>query len=79
MYATAFGNALSGRPLAGFLQWMVAAGSYPDYDSFTCRIPGTEDPCGSQEADKAAIQLVLDFAQRMLALNCGPGFPLASL
>ena len=76
---TALGNALCGRPLAGMLLWMVAAGSYPDYDSYTCRIPGTEEPCGSPEEDRAAVQIMLCVAQRFLALNQDPTIPLAAL
>ena len=79
MYDTAFGNALCGRPLGGILQWMVAAGTYPDYDHFTCRIPGTEEPCGSPGADKAAVHVLLRFAQRFLALNRDRTIPVASL
>lgn len=58
---------------------MVAAGSYPDYDNYTCRIPGTEDPCGPRGSDKDAVHLVLQFAKRFLALNTDPGIPIASL
>lgn len=79
MYDTAFGNTLCGRPLGGILLWMIAAGTYPDYDSFTCRIPGTEEPCGPQTADKAAVNLVLDFAQRFLALNRDRVIPISTL
>ena len=79
MYDTAYGNALCGRPLGGILQWMVAAGTYPDYHQFTCRIPGTEEPCGSPGADKAAVHLVLIYAQRFLALNTDAGIPISSL
>ena len=79
VYDTAFGNALCGRPLGGILQWMVASGTYPDYDEFTCRIPGTEDPCGCPGADKAAVHTMLRFAQRFAALNRDRIIPVASL
>ena len=79
MYDTAFGNALCGRPLGGILQWMVAAGTYPDYDEFTCRIPGTEESCGCPGADKAAVHTILRFAQRFAALNRDRIIPVASL
>ena len=58
---------------------MVAAGSYPDYDSYTCRIPGTEEPCSSPKEDKDAVQLILHIAERLLALNKDPVNPLAAL
>ena len=54
---TVLGNALCGRPLAGVLLWMVAAGTYPDYDSYTCRIPGTEESCGPPTEDWEAVRL----------------------
>ena len=76
---TAFGNALCGRPLAGILLWMVAAGSYPDYDSYTCRIPGTGEPGGPRREDRDAVQLVLHIAERFLALNENSTPPLAAL
>ena len=76
---TVFGNALCGRPLAGVLLWMVAAGSYPDYDSYTCRIPGTEEPCGPPQEDRDSVQIVLHTAERFLALNRDPIIPIAAL
>lgn len=68
MYTTVLGNALSGRGMAGVVLWMVAARTYPDYDSFTCRLPGTEDPAASCD-DRAAVAEVLRFTQSMLELN----------
>ena len=58
---------------------MVAASSYPDYDGYTCRIPGTEEPCGPPKEDRDAVQLVLHIAERFLALNKDPTIPLAAL
>lgn len=80
MYDTALGNAVCGRPLAGVALWMVAAGSYPDYDGYTCRIPGTEEAKPSGCDDSAAVTLVLQSAQRMASLNgdCSASVLLAS-
>lgn len=64
--------------MAGVALWMVAAGTYPDYDGFTCRIPGTEEPCLPCD-DKAAVRLVLSHTQRILALNDSCAAPLAAL
>ncbi len=75
------GNALCGRPLAGVCMWMLAAGTYPDYDGYTCRLPGTEVPQQpGQVDDSAAVALVQHFAERMQAcLNEGCPAALASL
>ena len=80
MYATALGNALCGRPLAGVSLWMVAAGSYPDYDGYTCRIPGTEEAKPGTCDDSTAVALVLRSAQRMASLksDCSVSMLLAS-
>ncbi len=67
VYSTVLGNALCGRRIAGVILWMVAARSYPDYDQYTCRLPGTDDP--SSGDDSAAIACVLRYSQRNLALN----------
>lgn len=69
MYRTAIGNALCGRPLGGVALWMVAAGSYPDYDGYTCRLPGTEEHQPDSPDDRAAVSLVLQYAESMLSLN----------
>ena len=50
---------------------MVAAGSYPDSDAFTCRVPGTEEAEPGGCDDSAAVALVLRAAQRMASLNGG--------
>jgi hypothetical protein len=78
VYTTVLGNALSGRALTGVMLWMVAAGTYPDYDGFTCRIPGTEEPQAPCD-DGPAIEQVLRCAQRMQALNNDPAPPVAAL
>ena len=80
VFSTALGNALSGRPLAGALLWMLAAATYPDYDGYTCRLPGTEEPqqpCPCD--DSAAVALVLRCAARMQGLNSGGQAAMASL
>ena len=59
---------------------MLAATSYPDYDGYTCRLPGTEEaqeqgPCD----DRAAVGLVLHYAERMQSLNSGCPAAMAAL
>ncbi len=78
VYNTVLGNALCGRGMAGVVLWMVAARTYPDYDQFTCRLPGTDDPSSAPD-DSAAVAAVLSFAQRINALNNdGPEPPTAA-
>ncbi|BDA41511.1 Mannan endo-1,4-beta-mannosidase 5 [Coccomyxa sp. Obi] len=78
VYSTVLGNALCGRGMAGVVLWMVAARTYPDYDQFTCRLPGTDDPSCAPD-DSAAVAAVLSFAQRIDALNNdGPEPPTAA-
>ena len=81
VYSTVLGNAMCGRGMAGVVLWMVAARTYPDYDQFTCRLPGTDDPsCAPDDsAAVAAVAAVLSFAQRINALNYdGPEPPTAA-
>ena len=68
VYSTVLGNALCGRGMAGVVLWMVAARSYPDYDQYTCRLPGTDDPSASCD-DRAAVAAVMRFTERINALN----------
>ena len=68
VYGTVLGNALCGRGMVGVVLWMLAARSYPDYDQYTCRLPGTNAPSAPCD-DRAAVAAVLRFSRRMNTLN----------